>query len=182
MNFLGWPLTHDPQCKRQNLETNVLNLLILNTTGPKTNALVWKRLLFPKNVSEIIFVKIISEASRKLITKNSIRFPTRNCFPKITSFSRFLHVKKLGFQREKKQYWILFLKTIFSVEELFAWRTYKTYTDLLDFPGIKNPKQIHVKIELYQHLKIYTRGNLAQPTSTFLNQYFCLKSEFWPKI
>lgn len=117
-------MTHDPQwfiyCKRQNLETNELNLLILNTTGPKTNALVWKRLLFPKNVSEIIFVKIISEASRKLITKNSIRFPTRNCFPKITSFSRFLHVKKLGFQREKKQYWILFLKTIFSVEELLC--------------------------------------------------------------
>lgn len=124
MNFLGWPSTHDPQwfiyCKRQNLETNELNLLILNTTGPKTNALVWKRLLFPKNVSEIIFVKIISEASRKLITKNSIRFPTRNYFPKITSFSRFLHVKKLGFQREKKQYWILFLKTIFPVEELLC--------------------------------------------------------------
>lgn len=117
-------MTHDPQwfiyCKRQNLETNELNLLILNTTGAKTNALVWKRLLFPKNVSEIIFVKIISEASRKLITKNSIRFPTRNCFPKITSFSRFLHVKKLGFQREKKHYWILFLKTIFPVEELLC--------------------------------------------------------------
>lgn len=72
MNFLGWPLALDPQwfiyCKRQNLETNELNLLILNITGPKTNALVWKGLLFPKNVSEIIFVKIISKASRKLIT------------------------------------------------------------------------------------------------------------------
>lgn len=187
MNFLGWPLTHDPQwfiyCKRQNLETNELNLLILNKTGPKTNALVWKRLLFPKNVSEIIFVKIISEASRKLITKNSIRFPTRNCFPKITSFSRFLHVKKLGFQREKKNNIGFYSWKQYSrLRNCCAWRTYKTYTDLQDFPGIKNPKQIYVKIELYQHLKIYTRGNLAQPTSTFLNQYFCLKSEFWPKI
>lgn len=104
MNFLGWPLTHEPQwfiyCKRQNLETNELNLLILNITGPKTNALVWKGLVFLKNVSEIIFVKIISEASRKLITENSIWFPTPNCFPEITSFSRFLHDKKLGFQKK----------------------------------------------------------------------------------
>lgn len=74
--------------------------MILNITGPKTNALVWKGLVFLKNVSEIIFVKIISEASRKLITENSIWFPTPNCFPVITSFSRFLHDKKLGFQKK----------------------------------------------------------------------------------
>lgn len=86
-------MTHDPQwfiyCKRQNLETNELNLLILNTTGPKTNALVWKRLLFPKNVSEIIFVKIISEASRKLITRIQYGFLLEIASPKLLLFLDF---------------------------------------------------------------------------------------------